>query len=140
MGLDRDLECTITVDGTTLVRTTGTAFIHDGQLRTDVLIASDGTTTPLLTSMIVSRDTLYVWAVIDDGLWGVKRSVGDTSGLDAREPVRTTDEVQYVCRDWTAVDRSVFVPPSKVLFRDLSSAAEAGMEYGTVFESGLEVQ
>lgn len=146
LALGRNLECRISheveaaVPGSA-VKTEGTVFISDGVIRGDFMVAGEGGAEPIVSSMIIKDDTMYLWSVIDGESWGMKTSVSATASttspqLETQEPVSLDTDVAYDCKPWIGVDRSVFVPPSDVLFRDLSTIMEGGMEYGTTFEGG----
>lgn len=146
IALNRNLECRITSEAPVAgqedtAKTEGTVFISGGAIRGDFMLEGDSSTEQIVSSMIVKDDTMYVWSVIDGESWGMKSSLtisASTSGdqLETKEPVRLDDAVAYDCKPWVGVDRSVFVPPSSVLFRDFSTIIENGMEYGTTFEAG----
>ena len=53
--------------------------------------------------------------------------------VDSSVPLTSEDSVQYRCQPWENVDRSVFIPPTSIIFKD---AASIDAEYGTVYEEG----
>lgn len=137
MRLGKNLECTITLPGAgSTPSSEGTAFFSGGKLRGDFMSTDNGTST--VSSMIISEDILYTWSSLEGATYGVKvdlkKQAADTEGLDAREPVGLSDEVRYNCMAWAPVDKSVFAPPSDILFQDLGEIQAGGMEYGTTFE------
>jgi hypothetical protein len=146
LALGRNLECTITYEGENSApgsasKTEGTIFMSGGALRGDFMVEAEAAAEPIVSSMILKDDTMFLWSVIDGESWGMKSSMTSVAGtstaqLDTQEPVRINDDVAYNCKPWVGVDRSVFVPPSDVLFRDMSTIMEGGMEYGTTFEAG----
>lgn len=145
LALGRDLECQITYEGEAVtpdseVGSEGTVFMSGGAVRGDFMVTAEAGAEPILSSMIIKDDTMYLWSVIEGESWGMKTSVSATASatspqLETQEPVGLNDAVAYDCKPWIGVDRSVFVPPSDVLFRDLSTIMEGGMEYGTTFEA-----
>ncbi|MBY0310350.1 hypothetical protein K2Q16_04370 [Patescibacteria group bacterium] len=147
LALGRDFECRIqdnsdAVASGSVDETEGTIFISGGALRGDFLVPRESGAEPVVSSMIVKDGTMFLWSVIDGEAWGMKSSVTQDSGttspqLETQEPVSLNDDIAYDCTPWVGVDRSVFVPPSDVLFRDLSTIMEGGMEYGTTFEGAV---
>lgn len=149
LALGRNLECRISHEveaavQDSAIKTEGTVFVSEGALRGDFMVADEGGAEPILSSMILKDGTMYLWSVIDGESWGMKTIVSaapsgastETVQLETKEPVRLEDDVSYDCSPWVGVDRSVFVPPSDVLFREMSTIMEGGMEYGTTFEGG----
>lgn len=142
LALGRDLECSVVhEDVEHSLSTEGSVFLSGGKVRGDFLTGTLGTTSDkTVTSMIMRDEMVYVWATIDGDTWGMKSSLtsgaeaSDTPQLDRREPLALDTEVRYDCKPWRPVDASVFALPSDVLFRDLSTIMEQGMEYGTTFE------
>ena len=55
---------------------------------------------------------------------------------ETNEPIALDTPVNYDCKPWLAVDPSIFIPPTDVLFTDYASVMGAGMEYGTIYEEG----
>jgi len=87
--------------------------------------------------MIMDKDYLYTWTEIDGQAYGAKMAVlvMASEQTDANLPVSLQTDVNYDCKPWENVDSSVFIPPGKVLFRDMSELQKAGMEYGTTYEA-----
>lgn len=138
LRMRQNVECTVTqLGGEGAGDTEGTAFFSEGRLRGDFITVVDGA--PVLSSMIVAAQRMYVWSEIDGQSYGVQMAVNsetemsDEDSLDAREPVSLEADVRYDCKPWLLVDNSVFAPPGDVLFRDLDQIRGQGMEYGTVF-------
>jgi hypothetical protein len=135
-----DFECAITATGPTTDTLTGTYFTSNGLIRADVMVAGAASGTPErnVTSMVVTPDTLYTWAVIDGEGYGVKSILADQIATAKPEPGKQTPidfdgQVAYDCKPWEVVDASIFTPPSTIIFKDYSTALEAGMEDGTVY-------
>jgi hypothetical protein len=119
-------------------RSTGTYFVSDGSMRGDFLTAAPDMSGEILSSMIIDAGMMYVWSEIEGGMYGVKMDlskVADTE-VESREPVSMDATVDYDCKPWLIVDRTVFVPPATVLFQDMSQLMQGGMEYGTIYEGG----
>jgi hypothetical protein len=137
-ALARDLECLLVSDADPQSISEGTAFLSDGKIRGDFLAGPPGE--QVLSSLIIRDNTLYLWSTIDGETWGVRSdleaAVTDPVApkLETQEPIGLHDTVRYDCKPWAGIDGSVFAPPGDVLFRDVESAAAAGMEYGTVFD------
>jgi len=114
----------------------GTYFVNDGNMRGDFLTESPDLSGQILSSMIINETTMYIWSEIDGTMYGMKmdRSLVDDATYDAREPVPLDAVVNYDCTPWKNVDRTVFVPPSTVLFQEVGEMISSGMEYGTVYE------
>ena len=68
--------------------------------------------------------------------YGVTFQMQSTNETDiqTQEPVKLDERVQYSCQSWERVDQSVFIPPTDVMFQDMSQVLQEGMEYGTVYE------
>lgn len=137
-ALGQDVECAVfpATEGEVAIRE-GSVFVSQGRIRGDFLL--EGAEPVTVSSMIIANGTLFTWSVIEGQSYGVQvdlAAAGEAPTLDAREPVSLDDEIRYDCKPWGMVDNSVFAPPGDVLFRDLSSVVEQGMEYGTVFEEG----
>ncbi len=116
----------------------GTVFIDDGVLRADMMTDVSASTT--VSSIIVKDNWIYFWAEIAGEMIGVKFDLATVNDPEApavpesREVATLYEPVRYSCTQWNAVDRSVFVPPGDILFRDLSTIMEQGIEYGVSFE------
>ena len=135
-----NLECQITtIDNS--VTNEGTFFVADQKIRGDFLTDSPDLTGTAVSSMIIDTDTMYLWTEIDGESYGIKSRLQamTESDIQTQEPVELDERVKYSCKSWERVDQSVFIPPSDVMFQDMSQMMQEGMEYGTVYEEG-EVQ
>lgn len=139
-----DLECAITATGPTTDTLTGTYFASNGLIRADVMVAGAASGTPErnVTSMVATRDTLYTWAIIEGEGYGVK-SVFAEPVITATKPepgkqtpIDFDGQVTYDCKPWEVVDKSIFTPPSTIIFKDYAATLEAGMEDGTIYPEG----
>jgi hypothetical protein len=132
------LECTITFTPEESTKeVTGTFFTADGLLRGDFVLPELGAAD--VSSMILRDETLYTWSVIEGEEYGMKINLADVSKDDSsqpstNEPVPLDAAVAYTCLPWKAIDRSVFEPPTTVLFQDFGEVVNRGMEYGTVYD------
>ena len=132
------IECSV-IHRATDSEVTGTVFMSDGRMRADMLQTTPGMTEPVLSSMIMVDDVMYTWSEIDGQQYGVKMDVSkatDTSEVYDQGPIKAGEPVNYTCKLWQSVDASVFVPPSTVLFQDMNTLMQTGMEYGTVYNKG----
>lgn len=140
--LGEDLECTIRYEDTEEQRVVeGTYFVSDGSMRGDFLTESPDLSGQVLSSMIIDGQNMYIWSDIDGQQYGMKvqlASVVDPA-VDTREPVALDEAVRYDCKPWPAVDRTVFTPPATVIFQDMSTLMQSGMEYGTIYKSDVPV-
>lgn len=135
LGLNKNLECRVwqskTIgDGVE----EGSAFFSEGAMRGDFVTSVDGTTT--VSSMIVKDSRMYVWSIIDGTGYGVEMDVqnnGATSTVAIHEPVTLDETVSYDCKRWGNIDKSIFTPPTTVLFRDMNTIIKQGMEYGETY-------
>ncbi len=133
------LECTITYTDPDSGAVSGTYFVAGGQVRGDFMVDIEDTESA--SSIIITEDMLYTWSEIDGEMYGMKASLAavtdptDTNSPEVNTPVPLDTNVQYDCQPWLAVDGSVFVPPSDVLFQDFSAMMERGMETPTSFTS-----
>lgn len=139
--LNKDLECVISYvksDETSTIE--GTYFVSEGNLRADFLTESPDLAGQVLSSMIINENMMYVWSEIEGELYGMKKdlSLKLDSSSDMGEPVSLDQGVKYNCKAWENVDRTVFVPPSNVLFQDMGEIIKTGMEYGTVYKEEVE--
>lgn len=133
-----DIECTVSYAQSGVEKEIeGTFFVSQGNLRGDFLVPSPDLTGEILSSVIMDKDNLYTWTEIEGQAYGAKiaLSIMDSEQTDANLPVSLETEVNYDCKPWQNVDTSVFIPPGKVLFKDISELQKAGMEYGTTYEA-----
>jgi hypothetical protein len=108
-------------------------------------VTNDQSAGEIVSSMIVTSDTLYTWSVINGESYGMRAdrsammATDDASQApDTREPVPLDQDVTYDCTPWTRVDGSIFEPPADVLFQDYSTLMNMGMEFSTSYEGGAE--
>ena len=137
LGREKNLECQInTVDNS--VTNEGTFFVADQKIRGDFITESPDMEGSSVSSIIVIDETMYVWTELDGESYGVKFQMQSTadSNVQTQEPVGLDERVEYSCRNWERVDQSVFIPPTDVMFQDMSQVLQEGMEYGTVYEEG----
>lgn len=139
MTLGVPMECTIkqaAKDGALAVE--GTYFVAGDNMRGDFITNAPEVSEPVLSSMIISKDEMYVWSEMAGIAQGVKMPKAELTKQDGKSnaPVGFNAEVDYECKPWPNVDNSVFLPPTKVTFRDMNEIMQAGMEYGTIYEEG----
>jgi hypothetical protein len=135
LSREKSLECQITtIDNT--VTNEGTFFVADQKIRGDFITESPDMQESAVSSIIVREDTMYVWTEIGGESYGVTFQMQSTNETDiqTQEPVKLDERVQYSCQSWERVDQSVFIPPTDVMFQDMSQVLQEGMEYGTVYE------
>lgn len=128
------LECQITYDSADYeYDTEGTYFVADGKVRGDFVIPAPELGGEVVSSLIVDQTNLYYWSVIDGesfGFMSSKSANANPQAVKKQEPIPSDENVRYVCKPWTVIDGSIFVPPATVTFQDLNALMEAGMEYG----------
>lgn len=125
------LECTIVQRvGDSDVAIEGTYFTRDGKIRAD-FIQPETELGMVVTSYILKDDIFYVWSEIAGETYGVRYT--EATLKTANLPISLDESVRYNCQPWVRIDDSIFEPPTTVLFKD---AAEADMEYGTIYETG----
>jgi hypothetical protein len=137
--LNEDLECEITyTNDEQRSKVAGTYFVSEGSMRGDFLTESPDLSGQILSSMIIDNGLMYIWSEIEGEQYGIKVELSATGQPDvqSREPVSMNDEVEYNCKSWKNVDRTVFIPPATVLFQDMNQLIKNGMEYGNIFEEG----
>jgi len=135
LSRDISLECQITtIDND--VASEGTYFVADQKMRGDFITDSPDFAGAAVSSLIVTTDTMYVWTELDGESFGAKFPLDTETDIQTQEPVKLDERVKYACQNWEQVDQSVFIPPSDVLFQDMTKAQQGGMEYGTVYEEG----
>jgi hypothetical protein len=137
LARDKSLECQITtIDNS--VASEGTFFVADEKIRGDFITESPDLEGSSVSSIIIVDGTMYVWTEIGGESFGVKSQLQTTSETDiqTQEPVGLDERVKYSCQKWEPVDQSIFIPPTDVLFQDMSQVLQGGMEYGTVYEEG----
>jgi hypothetical protein len=136
-----NLECAITyaAPGLESEPIIGTYFTTKGKVRGDFIVSGDGG--GIVSSIILTDDTVYSWSVIEGETYGVRSDRltwlterGNSGNITLSEPIDFDSVVAYECAPWSAVDVSIFEPPHEVLFRDHTTVLEAGMEYGTTYE------
>jgi len=135
LGRETDLECQITtIDNS--VASEGTFFVADKQIRGDFITESPDLEGDAVSSIIITDGTMYVWTEIAGESFGVKSQLQATveADIQTQEPVGLDERMKYSCQKWEQVDQSVFIPPTDVLFQDMSQVLQGGMEYGTVYE------
>lgn len=138
LARSESLECSIEyTDLASAVAVTGTYFVAEGQLRGDFITMVDDM--EVVASMIQSDTTFYTWSEVMGVRYGMqvdltKVSLSDPNQPDTREPVPLDAVVQYDCRQWQNVDRSVFMPPSDIIFQDYGALIERGMEAPVLYE------
>lgn len=138
--LGENMECTISyTDEEQQAAVEGTYFVSGGDMRGDFLTPSPDLSEQVLSSVIIDGSMMYLWSEIEGEMYGIKMDLSGSEEVDANEPVPLDAAVQYDCKPWVAVDRTVFEPPSDVLFRDMSELMNAGPEYGTIYQEGGEV-
>jgi hypothetical protein len=137
--LNEDLECTIVYEpqeGQESVE--GTYFVNDGRMRGGFLTAAPDLSGQILSSMIIADSTIYVWSEINGENYGIQMpltALQDETQV-TNEPIELDADVTYDCAVWENVDNTVFLPPTDVLFQDLESLMNVGMEYSTVYPEG----
>ncbi len=137
--LGQDIECSITYETDEYDQPVeGTYFVSNGDIRGDFLTPSPDLSGQMLSSMIVANEMMYVWSEIEGESYGMKMdlSMFDEEEAESSEPVSLDEDVQYECKEWENVDRTVFLPPGDVLFQDFGTMIQSGMEYGTVYDEG----
>lgn len=131
----KDFECQVRFEqGGAEQPIEGTFFTSEGKLRGDFIVPAPEFGGVIVSSMVLDTDMLFVWSDINGELLGFKsdRTTGDVS-IKTKEPVPLEAPVQYSCAPWTAIDMSIFVPPTNVTFTDTEASLQEGMEYGTIF-------
>lgn len=142
MARGENLECTVAyAQGDQIeTNTQGTYFTSAGKMRGDFLVSSMGEET--VSSIILRDGTLYSWSEIEGDAYGMKISLAQleaskTEGSPAAQQVVPLDaSVDYDCKAWTAVDNSIFEPPTDIIFSDFGDIVNQGMEFGTTYEGG----
>lgn len=137
--LNKDMECTISYTNPEQQSTVeGTYFVSEGSMRGDFLTASPDLSGQILSSMIINNNLMYVWSEIEGGQYGITIDTSKTqeSSLQSHEPISMNVDVAYNCKSWKSVDRTVFVPPTTVIFRTMDELMRGGMEYGNIYEVG----
>jgi hypothetical protein len=138
--LGRNLECRIQYVAEDMTEPViGTYFVSQGRIRADFEVPAPELGGQIVSSMIYTDEMYYAWSDIDGQLYGVSANIATLDTFDQaslNEPVSADDLVSYECTQWEVVDGSVFEPPADVLFQDLSSILDAGMEYGTIYTEG----
>ena len=133
---NQDLECTITfTDEQASTTVEGTFFTNHGDIRTDMLTQAPDLNGQILSSMIVKNNTMYIWSEIEGRKYGVKMDLAQADeAVKNQSPVSLEQTLNYDCKPWPKIDRTVFDPPSDVLFNDANELIKAGMEDGTIYK------
>ena len=139
--LGRDIECVITYTADSGTATEGTYFVSDGSIRGDFLTDAPDLQGQILSSLIMDERMIYVWSEIEGEQYGMKMLVPENEAAAvepaAETPVSMDEPVTYDCKPWPNVDKTIFVPPSDVLFQDYSELMQAGMQEGVLYEEGV---
>jgi hypothetical protein len=131
----QSMECQITYIPNPLEEAlVGSFFAAKGKVRADYLVPTPDLSGQMLSSVIFDGDTLYAWSEIEGDAYGFK--ISDTSFAATSEteasPIPTDVEIQYDCLTWSAVDYTIFEPPTNVLFTDMSDVVKE-FESGTIY-------
>ncbi len=121
LGLAGSLTCTVTMP-TPGGESTGTLFISNGQMRSDVTTAVNGK--EIAAHMIKNGDYFYSWT--DAYPQGVKIKLAATASGNGQAGYDPNQKVKYSCTPWAA-DASKFTVPANVTFTDMS-AGTAGVK------------
>jgi len=132
---NQNLECQITYIPNPLeAEISGNMFIADERVRADFVVPAPDLTGQSVASIIYDTATLYIWSEIDGQLFGVKQDQSEFTGFgDSSAAIDYTTQIQYDCLTWPAVDNTIFLPPTNVLFGDMADAT-ANMEFGIIYE------
>lgn len=115
---------------------TGTYFIDSGMVRGDFVTNAPELGGDILTSLIIDDSAVYVWSNIEGKSFGTKTTLAESEESEIPVPVGKNENVRYECKPWEQMERSIFVPPTSVLFTDTTTGVGENMEYGTVYEEG----
>lgn len=127
------IECQITyIPSPTEAAITGTFFAANDKVRGDFLTPAPDLSGQVLSSLIFTGEQVYVWSEIGGELYGFTIKTTSLTEGEAKSPVPMANEVQYDCLTWPAVDYTIFEPPARVLFTDMTNVA-AEMEIGTIY-------
>lgn len=146
LAFGQNLECTITYtpDVVGEPETEGTYFTSRGRMRGDFVVESMGT--QAVSSIILDNEMMYSWSEIDGQKYGMKMTLSeletsqtDDSAPEANAAVPLDESVRYSCKPWVNVDGSIFEPPTDIIFTDYSNVVNMGMEFGTSYEGGAEM-
>jgi hypothetical protein len=112
-------------------------FTDDGDLRGDFVVPSPDLVSQSVRSIIIEEGTIYEWVDLDGDVSGSRQPAQfDAATLERLvSPVGLSREVSYDCLTWPQVDRTVFTPPTNVLFTDQSAAV---VETGLIFDGEEE--
>lgn len=139
-NLGANLECQISYNAPELQSPVeGTYFVAGTNVRGDFVLEIPELGGTSVSSIIFTDEMFYSWSEIAGQTYGVKISIDTMSQMDeadTREPIPSDVDLSYNCVEWKDVDYSIFQPPSQVLFQDMSSLLEGGMEYGTIYNEG----
>lgn len=139
-NLNTPLECRITYNAPEFqTPVEGTYFVAGTNVRGDFELEIPELGGTSLSSVIFTESMFYSWSEINGQTYGMKMPVdrmAEVESEDVREPVPANVDVSYDCVSWKQVDYSIFEPPSQVLFQDMTTLMQGGMEYGTIYEEG----
>jgi hypothetical protein len=143
LELGQNLECSIVYTPRVAgeAATEGTYFTSRGRMRGDFII--DSMDTQIVSSMILDAGTMYSWSEIEGKKYGMKMTISELetsraydSVPEANAAVPLDEFVKYSCKPWVAIDGSIFVPPSDIIFTEYRDMINMGMEFGTTYEGG----
>ena len=131
LSTPESMECTITYQNEIANKAVyGNLFTKGGKVRGD-FVQTDTELGTIVTTYIITDSSLHVWSEIDGVNYGARYDIGLIES--ANLPISQNENVRYSCMNWTQTDDSMFEPPADILFKN---AAEANVEYGTVYEEG----
>jgi len=135
-GATGPIECQITFIPSALEPAiNGSMFVSDGQVRADFIVPSPDMTGEVVASVIHVNEMLYVWSEINGETFGMRMSQPTFNGFgDSAADMDLDTEVQYDCLTWPAVDNTIFEPPARVLFTDMTNLT-GNMEFGVMYEN-----
>lgn len=104
--------------------TKGTVYVTSGKIRADITTTADKKTTQI--NIIRVGDDNYIWGGAFPKETGLKMTLTSDEFMKDEESKKYFDpskKVYYKCDSWI-LDSSVFNPPTKVKFQDLSKMME----------------
>jgi hypothetical protein len=136
--LGQDIECVISYSSETGEEVEGTYFVSGGMIRGDFLTDAPDLSGQIVSSLIMDDRMIFVWSEISGEKYGMKMPIPETEAVaEASAPdmlVPMDSPIEYDCKAWPSVDRTIFVPPSDVLFQDYGELMQSGMQEGVLYE------
>jgi len=124
------LECQVMYTSSTTI--TGSLFTVEGNARGDFIVSTPDLLGQMVSSVIVRDGKVWQWVTLDGDTFGsVSDWIADADALERIvAPLGFNTPVVYDCSPWESLDRTIYQPPTDILFGDVN---DAQFEDGLIF-------